>query len=95
MELYGVIYPDNMAWVYVVVVDLEERALKCLLSLHDENVPELENLDPYMQALRERFEEPTTAWHRSLHRCPEAGEATGNGVHSRFLLPSQPLGRLV
>lgn len=52
------IYPDTMARVHVIVVNLEESALKCLLSLHDENAPELENLDPYMQGLRERLKSP-------------------------------------
>lgn len=56
MEHYGVMYPDNAAWVHAVTSNLEESASGWLVSLHDEGTPELTDLDIFMQALREQLD---------------------------------------
>lgn len=51
LKCNGGMYPDNKAWVHVVVVNLDKSASEWLVSLHDEDAPELVNLDAFMQAL--------------------------------------------
>lgn len=34
MERYGMMYPDDVAWVHVIAVDLEESTSEWLVSLH-------------------------------------------------------------
>lgn len=53
MEHHGMMYPDNMTGVHVITVNLEESTSEWLVSLHDENTPELDDLDAFMQALQE------------------------------------------
>lgn len=44
-------YPDDATWVHVIAINLEESASEWLVSLHDEEAPELDDLDAFMQAL--------------------------------------------
>lgn len=61
MELYGVMSSDDAAWVHAVASNVEGSTSRWLVSLHDERAPELTDLDTFMQALQEQFEDPMVA----------------------------------
>lgn len=44
MEHYGVMYPDDVTWVHAIATNLKEETLEWLVSLHDEDAPELIDL---------------------------------------------------
>lgn len=39
------------------------------MFLHDKEVLELQELDAFIQALQDRFEDPTVARHAEIHIC--------------------------
>lgn len=53
-------YPDDMAWVHIIMVNLEESPSEWLVLLHDE----LDDI--FIQALQEQLEDPMAT------RCVEA-----------------------
>lgn len=54
-------YPDDAAWVHIIAINLDESTSEWLVSLHDDDAPELVNLNAFMQALWEQFKDPMGA----------------------------------
>ncbi|KAG8132951.1 hypothetical protein E2320_010764 [Naja naja] len=57
MDCYKVMYPENMTQIHAIAANLEKAASKWLVSLHDDDALELINLNEFMQALREHFQD--------------------------------------
>lgn len=48
LDCYASVYPDNSVMMNMVAVNLEGEAAEWVTSLHDEQAPELQNINLFM-----------------------------------------------
>lgn len=66
---HAVNYPSDQAMVRAVTVNLEGEAAEWVTQLHDEDAPELGNIDTFLQELRVRFEDDSQALQSEAEIC--------------------------
>lgn len=57
LDCYAPAYPDERVIVNAVVTNLEGEAMEWVTCLYDKDVPEVWNLDVFLEELRASFEE--------------------------------------
>lgn len=71
-------YLDERTQVSAITSNPEGNAMVWLVSLHDEEPLELQDLDAFMQVLWDRFK------FRDPHLLPMTGQAASSRIHPRF-----------
>lgn len=61
LDQYRAAFLDEGAIVNFITTNLEEKPAKWVVAFHDEAVPELENVDAFLEELQVRFGDPTQA----------------------------------
>lgn len=61
LDHYAYAYPNERMMVSAVAANLEGEAAEGITSFHDEDIPELGNIDLFLEELRSRFEDESQA----------------------------------
>lgn len=71
-------YPSDQAMVYTVTVNLEGEAVEWVTQLHDEDVPELGNINTFLKELRAMFKDDSQALQAKaeIHEIKQRGQPT-------------------
>lgn len=69
VDCYAPTYPDERVMVNVVAANLEGEAAEWMTSLHDEDAPELGNVDLFLEELRAKFENESQALQAEVEIC--------------------------
>lgn len=95
MGCHGARYPDGHAWVNAIISSLEGDSVEWLVSLHEEGLPELQDLDAFMQHCESGLKTPQWFGMQRFASTPTAGQTASDRVHLRFLWPIRLAERLV
>lgn len=69
LDCHALIYPNDPAIVHVVTSNLEGEASQWVIQLHNEDAPELGNIDAFLQELRIRFKDDSQNLQAEVEIC--------------------------